>query len=180
MWERALLGQISQVLFVPVIVVLLLLVGWMILQLGLLLRSGIDRARGVRPARRRYVGRIETAAAETPPSLLDIRLEEVVQQAEAEASRALNSVRFAVRVGPSLGLIGTLIPMSAALTGLAQGDLPSLAGNMVIAFSSTIVGIAVGVVAYAIALVREGWTRSDLDAVRIHAERTVRATENAA
>jgi biopolymer transport protein ExbB/TolQ len=48
---------------------------------------------------------------------------------------------------------------------------------MVIAFSSTVVGLAVGVVAYLVAMVREGWTRADLDAVRFHAERALRHEE---
>jgi biopolymer transport protein ExbB/TolQ len=179
MWQKAVLAQISDLLFTPVIVLLLVTVAWILLQTGLLLRSGMQRARGVRPAPVRYVAELDRARSESG-SGLDIRLEAIVQRAEAEASTMLNAVRFAVRVGPSLGLMGTLIPMSAALSGLARGDLPSLANNMVIAFSSTVVGIAVGVVAYVVALVREAWVRTDLDAVRLHAERMLREAEASA
>jgi biopolymer transport protein ExbB/TolQ len=76
--------------------------------------------------------------------------------------------------------MGTLIPMSAALNGLAQGDLPSLAGNMVIAFSATVIGIAVGVVAYGLSLIQDAWIRKDLDALRLFAERLLRARETEA
>ena len=104
-------------------------------------------------------------------------MEEIVARAEADAARSLNTVRFAIRVGPSLGLMGTLIPMATALSGLARGDLQLLAANMTIAFSATVVGLAVGVVAYVVAMVREGWARADLDAVRFHAERALRLEE---
>ncbi len=47
-----------------------------------------------------------------------------------------------------------MIPMATALSGLARGDLQMLASNMVIAFSSTVVGLAVGAAAYLIAMAR--------------------------
>lgn len=176
MWQKSVLTGVSDLLFTPVVILLLATMAWILVQAGLLARSAILRARGVQPARQRYLAAIDQAKVGEGGDL-DIALESLIQHAEAEASRMLNSIRFAVRIGPSLGLIATLIPMSAALSGLAQGDLPSLANNMVIAFSSTVVGIAVGVVAYMLALVREAWVRRDLDAVRLHAERTLRAAE---
>ena len=42
---------------------------------------------------------------------------------EVEASRRLERTRMLVRIGPILGLMGTLIPISPALVGLAQGDV---------------------------------------------------------
>lgn len=168
------LAQVADLLFLPVLILLILLVGWMLVSIGLFLRALVGRARGARPAQARYRTLID-GAVEGDPALLDIRIEEIVQRAENDAARMLNSVRFAIRAGPSLGLMGTLIPMATALSGLAGGDLPGLASNMVVAFSSTVVGIAVGLVAYVIAMVREGWTRADLDAVRFHAERVLRA-----
>ena len=143
---------------------------------GLFLRSLFVRWRGGRPARKRYRRRID-AALTGDPHADELVVEEIVAAAEADAARALNSVRFAIRIGPSLGLMGTLIPMATALSGLAAGDLQMLAANMTIAFSATVVGLAIGVVAYLIAMVREGWTRADLDAIRFHAERVLRSEE---
>jgi biopolymer transport protein ExbB/TolQ len=51
---------------------------------------------------------------------------------------------------------------------------------MVIAFSSTVVGIAAGVVAYLLTLVREDWTRRDLDALRLEADRLLQGEETGA
>ncbi|MEI4509321.1 MotA/TolQ/ExbB proton channel family protein [Sphingopyxis sp. CCNWLW253] len=176
MWAKDALGAIADLLFMPVVIGLIGVVIWTMIAVGLFLRSFIGRARGRRPARDRYRAAID--AALTGNSHDDeLAAEEIVARAESDAARSLNSVRFAIRVGPSLGLMGTLIPMATALSGLARGDLQVLASNMVIAFSSTVVGLAVGVVAYLVAMVREGWTRADLDAVRFHAERALRREE---
>lgn len=175
---KSLLEGIAQLLFQPVIVLLILLVAWTLIALGMFARSAFQRMRGRRPAVSHYMARID-AAAQAADDPVDIRIEQVLAEADHASLRSLNAVRFAVRCGPSLGLIGTLIPMAAALSGLAQGDLPALASHMVVAFSSTIVGIAVGVVAHVVAMVREGWQRQDLDAIRLHAERALRRHEAA-
>jgi MotA/TolQ/ExbB proton channel family len=172
---KLLLAHLSDVLLYPVLIVLLLVAAWMAVSIGIFARAWWTRFRGGRPAVARFRGDIDIAAVQ-PGDDLDIRLESLVQIAEDQSTRSLNKVRFAVRVGPSLGLMGTLIPMATALGGLARGDLPALADNMVVAFSSTIVGIAVGVVAYLLTLVREAWTRSDLQAIRAHAERALRSS----
>ncbi|MBR5244124.1 MAG: MotA/TolQ/ExbB proton channel family protein [Thermoguttaceae bacterium] len=51
-----------------------------------------------------------------------------------------------VKMGPALGLMGTLIPLGPALLGLAQGDLETLATNLVVAFSTTVVGLTVALI----------------------------------
>lgn len=51
-----------------------------------------------------------------------------------------------VKMGPALGLMGTLIPLGPALLGLAKGDLETLATNLVVAFSTTVVGLTVALI----------------------------------
>lgn len=173
---KLILEQVSQWLFQPVLALLVALVIWSLLALGMLLRSLYARRHGSRPALVRYASQVDRAASEGGDEV-DLRIEAVLAQAEHDSARSLNAVRFAVRAGPSLGLMGTLIPMAAALAGLAQGDLPALADHMVVAFSATIVGIAIGVVMHVIAMVRETWQREDLDALRLHAEQVLRRHE---
>jgi biopolymer transport protein ExbB/TolQ len=69
--------------------------------------------------------------------------------------RRLERTRILVRVGPALGLMGTLIPLSPALGALARGDTAELAANLRVAFSVTVLGLVVGAIAFAISLVRD-------------------------
>lgn len=69
--------------------------------------------------------------------------------------RRLERTRILVRVGPALGLMGTLIPLTPALSGLAKGNLAQLTTNLQVAFSVTVAGLLVGAVAFAISLVRD-------------------------
>jgi biopolymer transport protein ExbB/TolQ len=81
---------------------------------------------------------------------------------EIDITRRLAQLALATRVGPMLGLVGTLIPLGPALTGLATGHMEVLAGNLIIAFTTTVFGILIGGFAYAISLVRRTWYEQDL------------------
>jgi biopolymer transport protein ExbB/TolQ len=76
-----------------------------------------------------------------------------------------------VKVGPSLGLLGTLIPMGTSLASLATGNLEAMAGQMVVAFTTTIIGLSTGTLAYVIAAVRQGWVTESIREQRFLAER---------
>jgi biopolymer transport protein ExbB/TolQ len=69
--------------------------------------------------------------------------------------KRLERTRFLVRAGPALGLMGTLIPLSPALDGLARGDVQQLSDNLRVAFSITVVGLLTGALAFGISLVRD-------------------------
>ncbi len=69
--------------------------------------------------------------------------------------RRLERTRILVRMGPALGLMGTLIPLSPALAGLADGDVETLTENLRVAFSVTVAGLMIGAFAFAISLVRD-------------------------
>lgn len=82
--------------------------------------------------------------------------------------RRLERTRLLVRAGPALGLMGTLIPLSPALGGLARGDVTALSSNLRVAFSVTVLGILIGGLAFGISLVRDrlyGQDLSDLEFV---------------
>jgi biopolymer transport protein ExbB/TolQ len=82
------------------------------------------------------------------------------------SERRLERTRLLVRAGPALGLMGTLIPLSPALTGLAQGNVARLSENLRVAFSVTVLGLLIGAVAFALSLVRDriyGQDLSDLE-----------------
>jgi biopolymer transport protein ExbB/TolQ len=64
--------------------------------------------------------------------------------------------------------MGTLIPLSPALEGLANGDVQTLTDNLRVAFSVTVLGLLIGVVAFGLSLARDriyGQDYSDLEYV---------------
>lgn len=69
--------------------------------------------------------------------------------------KRLERTRILVRMGPALGLMGTLIPLSPALAALGEGDVVRLTDDLRVAFSVTVAGLLVGAVAFAVSLVRD-------------------------
>jgi biopolymer transport protein ExbB/TolQ len=85
--------------------------------------------------------------------------------------RKLERTRALVRLGPALGLMGTLIPLSPALAGLAEGDVKQLSENLRVAFSVTVLGLLIGAVAFVISLVRDRLYGQDLSDLQFVAAR---------
>jgi biopolymer transport protein ExbB/TolQ len=168
---ETLLYSISTVLYLPVLLGIAALVLHMLVCCGTFGAEWLERRRGVRvlvATARQQMAAALTAQDGEPG--LDARLERLVQQADANGIRRLDAVRFVVRVGPALGLMGTLIPMGISLAGLAQGNLPKMAESMTTAFTATVVGLACSVSAYVLSLAREHWLRSDLTDIAYAAE----------
>ena len=90
---------------------------------------------------------------------------------EFEEEKTMNTLQktdIITRIGPTLGLMGTLIPMGPGLAALGAGDINTLASSLTVAFNTTIVGIGSGALCYVIGKIRSGWYDrylSDLDAL---------------
>lgn len=98
----------------------------------------------------------------------DTRIAKSLADFDWEAQRRLGRTRLLVRAGPALGLMGTLIPLSPALDGLANGKVSELSHNLRVAFSVTVLGLLVGAIAYGLSLYRDriyGQDLSDLEYV---------------
>ena len=90
------------------------------------------------------------------------QLNKALADFDLESQRRLGHTRMLVRFGPALGLMGTLIPLSPALTGLADGNTAELSHDLRVAFSVTVVGLLIGAVAFAISLSRDRLYSQDL------------------
>ena len=87
---------------------------------------------------------------------------------EEKTLSKLQTTDIITRIGPTLGLMGTLIPMGPGLAALGAGDINTLASSLTVAFNTTIVGIGSGALCYVIGKIRSGWYErylSDLDAL---------------
>ncbi len=90
-------------------------------------------------------------------------LERLFGEYEVKLAARLEKTRIMAIVAPMLGLMGTLIPMGPALIGLSKGDVAALADNLIIAFSTTVLGLFVGSVGYVMTLIRRRWYQYDLE-----------------
>ncbi|MEG3225170.1 MAG: flagellar motor protein MotA [Methanobacteriales archaeon Met13] len=92
----------------------------------------------------------------------------LIENEETKAAKSLEKTDIVTRLGPTLGLMGTLIPMGPGLAALGGGDVNALAQAIIIAFDTTVVGLAAGGIAYFISKVRRRWYEeylSNLDAL---------------
>lgn len=90
------------------------------------------------------------------------RMAKALADFDLASLRRLERTRLLVRAGPALGLMGTLIPLSPALAGLAGGDIEELSDNLRVAFSITVVGLLTGAIGFGISLIRDRMYAQDL------------------
>ncbi len=67
-----------------------------------------------------------------------------------------------LKMGPMLGLMGTLIPMGPALVGLSTGDIASMAYNMQVAFATTVVGLFSAAIGFVTKQTKSRWYKEDM------------------
>lgn len=95
------------------------------------------------------------------PELTDVMREALaVRLLEEEKSRFDNIVRISeviARLGPMLGLLGTLIPLGPGIVALGQGDTYTLSTSLLTAFDTTVAGLVCAVVATVISTIRKAW-----------------------
>jgi biopolymer transport protein ExbB/TolQ len=83
------------------------------------------------------------------------RIAKRMAEYDYRSMRRLERTRILVRMGPALGLMGTLIPLSPALAALAEGDVQRLTDDLRVAFSVTVAGLLIGMLAFIVSLVRD-------------------------
>lgn len=91
-----------------------------------------------------------------------VHLQRLLADFEIEADKDLAISKTLVKMGPMLGLMGTLIPMGPALVGLSTGDIASMAYNMQVAFATTVVGLFSSAVGYITQQVKQRWYLQDM------------------
>lgn len=194
------LFEISDALRYPVLILAVLALVVVLAEVGTLLAE-VRRRRVRSVARTEHAidaARDALARGDRPTALLAVRslgfndamvqaLEAIVEQRDhpdaanriakrlAEydyrSVRRLERTRILVRMGPALGLMGTLIPLSPALAALGDGDVQRLTDDLRVAFSVTVAGLLVGAIAFAVSLIRDRMYDQDYSDVEyVHAQ----------
>ncbi len=122
---------------------------------ALLALQGASSSEAMANAVARVAGLAGAPGAET-------RIAKSLADFDLRSLRRLERTRMLVRAGPALGLMGTLIPLSPALSGLASGDVTRLTDNLRVAFSITVLGLLIGALAFGVSLVRDRLYAQDL------------------
>ena len=190
------LDVISQSLTIPVLVILLIIVIITIISLGGVIAEYTSRRKVPVGTIRDLIYDINAAGsveelkniisdAKIPKSQKKVLTEIASSEALGNTSREalarklfefeeektldnLQKTDIITRIGPTLGLMGTLIPMGPGLAALGAGDINTLASSLTVAFNTTIVGIGSGALCYVLGKIRSGWYDrylSDLDAL---------------
>jgi biopolymer transport protein ExbB/TolQ len=196
-WLEQTLYSISNAILLPILIAVLGLFAWTIVLAGGLLREWIGR-RNVRRTLRelRALAQRQTAShaellrcLSACPNGLPARFSQklrtspdiaertkCLEDVELEVASSLSQLAWITRIAPMLGLMGTLIPLGPALTGLASGDIAKLSSNLVVAFTTTVLGVFLGCASFSMSLLRKNWYNrdlSDLEHVFTHSQQTV-------
>ena len=86
-----------------------------------------------------------------------------VAAVENEAEKDVSLSKMLAKIGPVLGLIGTLISMSPALVGLSTGDISGMAYNMQVVFATTVVGLVISAVGLISMQFKQRWYAKDVN-----------------
>jgi len=180
------LYHLTSALLIPVILALFLLLAWTLFEVGGFLREWLERRKMERgwQAFLQRLGRKDLEAHEARtlffqgaggPGLISVfaqrgragpenaqELERILSEIEIEASERCSRMNLWIRIGPMLGLMGTLIPMGPALVGLSAANIEVMAGNLIVAFSTTVIGLLIGALCALMSVTRRHWYVRDL------------------
>lgn len=168
---------ISTGLLIPVIVLLIYFFARALILTGSFFGQYIDRQRVMA----RIQPDIDTLTASTVDSLTDKlpvksrslfvqylklllaardnmpKIDKIIADYENDTDKDLAISKTLTKMGPMLGLMGTLIPMGPALVGLSTGDIASMAYNMQVAFATTVVGLFSSAIGFATQQAKQRW-----------------------
>lgn len=178
------LFDIAEALKYPVLILTLLALAYAIVEVGVLLAElyrrrsrGIERLDNAVAYARHYLAAGDSQSAlatvhalgfnsrmcaaldaliiQRPYPDAEDRIAKRLAEYDYSSLRRLERTRILVRMGPALGLMGTLIPLSPALAALSNGDVHRLTQDLRVAFSVTVTGLLIGMIAFAVSLVRD-------------------------
>ncbi|MBI9055782.1 MAG: MotA/TolQ/ExbB proton channel family protein [Bacteroidales bacterium] len=104
-------------------------------------------------------------------------LNKLIGDYEIFADSDLGKSKSLTKLGPMLGLMGTLIPMGPALVGLASGDVATMAHNMQVAFATTVLGVFIGAIGFITLQIKQRWYTDDMNTLEYIADSLLETTQ---
>lgn len=104
------------------------------------------------------------------PSVREALAVRLVEHEQSRYDKIVKISELMARLGPMLGLLGTLIPLGPGIIALGQGDTYTLSTSLLTAFDTTIAGLSVAVVATIISTIRRSWYREYMSILEVLAQ----------
>ncbi len=117
------------------------------------LHDALEAAKGATPFERVALALFQAPSAER---------NYLVSDYELGWEKTLFTAKLLTKFGPTLGLMGTLIPMGPALVGLSSGDMMTMAYNMQVAFATTVLGMFEAGVGYFLLQAQRSYAHRDM------------------
>lgn len=80
-----------------------------------------------------------------------------LEKSERRYQRRLAWTDTIAKIGPMLGLMGTLIPLGPGIAALGQNDVTELSSSLLVAFDATVCGLVVAAFCLVISKIRSMW-----------------------
>lgn len=181
---KKIMHVISTGLLVPTIIILLLFLAWLVIELGgLLVEIFVERRKNkinvpnmidgfqgkdaeeiLEIIERSSLSRRQKTAlnklishSDLPGASLQALARRLIAEEELHYIRITNRTDLVVRLGPTLGLMGTLIPLGPGIIALGQGNTKVLADSLLTAFDTTVTGLITAGIAFVISRFRKRW-----------------------
>ena len=178
------LHQASSGLLIPTVVILVLLMLFSLYSIGSIVIEAVCDRRAFKAHIPQLIARINEAPnAQVAPIIGDSALlpaqkvdllefldylslpvqartqvaKQLLAKQEKRYSRRIVVTDIAAKIAPMFGLMGTLIPLGPGLIALGTGEVSTLSQSLIVAFDTTVAGLATATVCYVISLLRRRW-----------------------
>ena len=200
-----LLYLIAQSLLIPVLIVIIVFITYAVLSLGSFLTEKYSRTKFDVDKTEALIRKISKSASpeemnehvtssELPSNQKKVLVKiisnqdigsksrsalatKLIEEEELQFSYITQKTDILVRLAPTLGLMGTLIPLGPGLSALGNGNINQLAQALTIAFDATITGLAAGAIGFIISRYRQKWYMDDISILESIVESTLEALD---
>ena len=176
------LRAVASALKLPVIAILIILAVVTVVILGMLIAEVFTERRKFSPALSQLIDDIQSAPnpeicvansgllkqqkadllemlshPSASPQVRETLAVNLVAKQQARFDNRIKVTDYISKVAPMLGLMGTLIPLGPGLIGIGEGNVEILSSSLLVAFDTTVLGLAIAAVALFISVIRKSW-----------------------
>lgn len=193
---KGILHSISQILENPVIILLIIMIVYTVVQIGVVISEYFTERRHLKAKLPELLDKIQEQPENIAESIesssilkrqkdtliellkhpeltcdtLDALAERLIEEESSRYEFRIKSSDVIARIGPVLGLLGTLIPLGPGIIALSRGDVTTLSNSLSVAFDTTIAGLTCAAIAYVLSTIRRSWYSNYMSVLEVLTE----------